>query len=140
MRFVFPSWLLPWINLTIIAIAIYMVYRVFSHSGLTKKLTKILRSRLIKKDIVKPVSFEELLVATGGYGVSSIEICGDSPILDKTILQTNLRDKNINVLAIERDGEVIPNPKADIKMIIGDKVICFGKLEDIRNEICVIPK
>ncbi|MFH1355134.1 MAG: hypothetical protein ABIH19_03190, partial [Candidatus Omnitrophota bacterium] len=85
LHLVFPSWLLPWINLTIIITFLYIVYRFSTHSKLTRKITSMLRARLIKRDIIKSVSFEELLVATGGYGVSSIEISKDSPILDRTI-------------------------------------------------------
>ncbi len=70
---VIPSRLLPWINLLIVSVCIYSIYRIFTHSRFTKKITDTLRARIVKNDIIKPVSFEELLVATGGYGVSSIE-------------------------------------------------------------------
>ena len=43
----------------------------------------------------------------------------------------------IAVLAIERQGEIIPNPQANTIITLGDKLICFGKLENIRNTICV---
>ena len=78
LHLVFPSWLLPWINLLIIAASIFAIYRFFTHAKITQKLTEALRARIIKKEIIKPVSFEELLVAIGGYGVSSIEICKDN--------------------------------------------------------------
>ena len=103
-------------------------------------MTNILRERLIKKEIIKPVSFEELVVVTGGYGVSNIEVCNDSPILNKTLRQANLRIHNINVLVIERNGETIPNPPGDTKIVLGDRLTCFGKLENIRRDLCKIPK
>jgi len=86
------------------------------------------------------VSFEELLVATGGYGVSSIEICKDSPILNKTIVDAKLRSHDITVLVIERNGQTIPNPSANTKVLLEDRLICFGKLSNIRSKLCVIPK
>jgi hypothetical protein len=132
---VFPSWLLPWIHLLIITASIYGIYKLFTHSSITKKITDALKKRLVNKEIIKPVSFEELLVATGGYGVSSIEIHKDSPIIDKTIFQAELRSKDITVLTIERKDEVIPNPKADTKILLNDKIVCFGKLENIKNEL-----
>lgn len=140
LHLVFPSWLLPWINLVIIVVSIYAIYRIFTHSKLTKKITNMLQERLVKKEIIKSVSFEELLVSTGGYGVSSIEVCKDSPALDKTIREADLRSSDITILAIERENQAMPNPNADTKIVLGDKLVCFGKLENIRKKLCVISK
>lgn len=136
LHLVFPSRLLPYINLVLVIIFVFIIYKVFTHSKLTSKITAVLRRRMIKKELVKPVSFEELLVATGGYGVSQIEVCKESSVLDKSLSEANLRKHDITVLAIERSGTTIPNPSADTKMLFGDKLICFGKLEDIRKKIC----
>lgn len=137
---IIPYRLLPWINLVIISLGIYSTYRIFTHSRFTKRITEALRARVVKRDIIKSVSFEELLVATGGYGVSSMEVCKDSPILNKSLLDTDLRKEGVNILAIERREEVIPNPPASAKIILGDRLICFGKLENIREKLCISPK
>lgn len=135
---VFPSRLLPWINLTIVIIAIYALYKVFTHSRFTQKITNVLRARLIKKEIIKPVSFEELLVATGGYGLTNIEITDSCPIADKSLIDSQLRGHGITVLTVERKGEIIPNPSKDTKLLLGDKLTCFGKLDHIRQEFGII--
>jgi len=131
-----PSGLMPWINLIIIIIAIYVIYKIFSNTKFARKLTNGLRQQIVKKEIIKPVSFEELVIATGGYGVSQIEISKDSPIVDKTLLESDLRKLDISVLVIERKGDAIPNPQADTKILLGDRLICFGKLESIRKGLC----
>lgn len=138
LHLIFPSYLLPWVNLTIIIISIYAIYRIFTNSRFTRKITNALKERLVKQDIIKPVSFEELLVATGGYGVSSIEVCKGSPALNKTIREADLRSLDITILAIERENQTISNPSADTKIVLGDKLVCFGKLEDIRKKLCVV--
>ena len=79
------------------------------------------------------------MIATGGYGVSQIEISKESPIIDKTLLESDLRRLDISVLAIERKGKTMPNPSADTKFLLGDKIMCFGKLENIRKELCGLP-
>ena len=134
---VIPSHLAPWINLLVTAAIIYIAYKFFTNSKLAVILTNALRSHIVKKEIIKPVSFEELVVATGGYGVSSIEVCQDSPILEKTLLESGLRQLDITVLAIEREEQTIPNPTANTKIILGDRLICFGKLGNIRNKLCL---
>ncbi|MBA7681306.1 hypothetical protein ES703_89644 [subsurface metagenome] len=129
---------LQWINLAVIAAAIYIIYKVFTNTKLAQRFTDALRRRIVKKEIIKTVSFEELMVATGGYGVSKIEICKDSPVLDKTLLESGLRGRDITVLAVIRAGETMPNPSAKTKIALGDELVCFGRLENIRNTICVV--
>lgn len=138
LHLVFPSRYLPLVNLLALAAAAYLVYRIFTHSRVTNRLTNALRSRIIKRRLVKPVTFEELLIATGGYGVSSTEIGETSPIVNKTILESALRSHDITILVIERGKEAIPNPPAETTILLGDRVICFGKLLTIRKELCGI--
>ena len=138
LHLVFPSRLLPLINLIIVIITLYTMYRIFTHTKITRKLTDLLRRRIIKKQIIKPVSFEELLVATGGYGVSNIEITKEKSLLNKTLAETRLRDQDITVLVIEREGNTIPNPHRDTKILYGDKLTCFGKLDSIRRQFQLV--
>ena len=138
LHLVFPASFLPWINLAIVAASIYVIYKLFTHTRLTKKITNILRRRIIKRELVKPVSFEELLVSTGGYGVSNIEVTTDSPVVDKTLIETALRANDITVLAIERGRDIIANPHRDTRILLGDRLICFGKLDNIRKQLHLV--
>jgi Trk K+ transport system NAD-binding subunit len=79
-------------------------------------------------------------VATGGYGVSRIKICNDSPILNKNIKEADLPKSNILILAVERDGNITPNPSPDTQVMLGDSLICFGKFIDIRRKVCLEPQ
>jgi len=135
---VFPSALLPWINLAIVTVSVYIIYKVFTHTKVTKKITDLLKKRIIKKELVKPVSFEELLVSTGGYGISNIEVTDDSSVANKTLIETALRSNDITVLVIERGRDIIPNPHRDTKILLGDRLVCFGKLDNIRSKLHLI--
>ena len=130
-----PSWLRPFINLIIIVAAIYIIYKVFTNTKIARKLTDSLRKRIIKKDIIKSVSREELALATGGYGVSKIQISESNPIVGKALSESGLRKDDITVLAIIRDDSTIPNPVANRKILSGDELICFGKLDIIRKRL-----
>jgi hypothetical protein len=140
LHLVVPRTALPWMKLTIIIAFLYVVYKLFTRSWLVAKLTKFLRARMIKRKLIKPVSFEELIVATGGYGLSDIEITKDSPVLDKTIKDANLRKDDINILVVEREGTAVSNPPSDMQILLGDRLVCFGKLEKIREKLCVTSK
>jgi len=41
-------------------------------------------------------------------------------------------------LAVERGEVTIPNPSANTKILLGDTLICFGKLGNIRRTLCEV--
>lgn len=129
-----PGFSVQLINLMIIVVAVYVIYRIFTNTRIAKKLTDSLRNRLIKREILQPVSFEELLLATGGYGVSTVKISENHPLSDKKLSESGLRQEDITVLAIVRGEDTMPNPRANAKILSGDELVCFGKLENIRKK------
>ena len=131
--------LVKWVNLAIIVVVVYGIYRTFTYEKFVSKMTSFLRKKIIKKEIFQKVSFEELLLATGGYGISRITVSAGSPVLNKTLANSQLREYDITVLATVRSGETIPNPSANMKILLSDELICFGKLENIRNRISMNP-
>lgn len=134
-----PGFLIPWINLLFIVVVLYVGYRLATNKGFVKRVTGTLRTKIITKEIFKAVSFEELLMLAGGYGVSKIDVSSDNPLVGKTLTQSDLRKSDIMVLAIVRAEETIPNPAANTKILSGDELISFGKLENIRRK-CVPKK
>ena len=134
-----PTYLVVWVNLAIIIVVVYGIYRVFTHEKFARRLTNFLRRKIIKKEIFQKVSFEELLLATGGYGISRIAVTAGSPVLNKTLAKSQLREQDIMLLATVRGSETIPNPPANMKILLGDELVCFGKLEDIRNRVSMNP-
>jgi len=136
-RWIVPETLIPAINLTVMIIAALVVYKILTQQQIARWLTGLLRRHIVRTEIIKPVSFEELVIATGGYGVSGIEISAPSPVAGKTLLETALRARDITVLAIERQDTIIPNPRAETVIQAGDRLICFGKLDTIRAELII---
>jgi hypothetical protein len=129
-----PSAAIPWINMAILLVMVYLVYRVFNNVKFLNKLTAALRKRIIKRNMFNPVSIEELVVITGGYGVTRFEVNENSRILNKTLAESDLRKNDITVLAIIRQDKTIPNPTAGTKLLLGDELVAFGNLNNIRNE------
>lgn len=120
------------LNLLIISLAIYATFRFFTKSRYSRKLTSYLRSRVRASGIVQPVSFEELMVSTGGYGVVRTEIRSNSPFTGKPLSESGLRGKDITVLVVRRGETTIPNPSAGTKIMQGDELLCFGKLDQMK--------
>ena len=129
----------PALNLVIIAIAIYVTFRFFTHSKQAQKLTQYLRRRVRQSSIVKRVSFEELMVATGGYGVVSTEISAANPVVGKKLAKSGLKAQDIIVLAIGRGQETITNPPPDMKIQAKDRLLCFGNMDRMKKEFQASP-
>jgi len=90
--------------------------------------------------IAAQVNFPEIdlrqrLTVSRGYGVAEIYIPEGSEYIGKSIKESGLRDKDIIVLTLYRDTTVIPNPRSQRQLESGDRLLCFGKLELMRDLI-----
>ena len=128
-----PPTILAAANLVIIVAVVYFTFKFFTRTRFARRITEFLRERVARKEIISAVSFEELAVVTGGYGVSRIQVGSQSTLPNRSIQDSGLRSKDITVLAVVRSGETIPNPTAGTRIQLDDQLICFGKLESIRE-------
>ncbi len=79
------------------------------------------------------IDLRQRLTVSRGYGVTEIHIPDGSEYVGKTVSESGLRDKDINVLTLHRGTTVIPNPRSDRRLEAGDRLLCFGKLELMRD-------
>ncbi|MCF8069760.1 MAG: RimK family alpha-L-glutamate ligase [Desulfobacterales bacterium] len=90
--------------------------------------------------IAAQVNFPEIdlrqrLTVSRGYGVAEIYIPEGSIYIGKTIQESGLREKDIIILTLKRDTTVIPNPRSQRQLEADDRLLCFGKLELMRDFI-----
>jgi hypothetical protein len=130
-----PLWSVRGVNMGLIIIALFVVYKVFTNKKFTQKLTSYLRKKILKKKFFRPVTFEELVLLTGGYGITRLEVAARNPLIDKSLAESDLRKNDITILAILRGDDTIPNPSADTKIKKSDELVLFGKLENIRSQM-----
>lgn len=88
--------------------------------------------------IAAQVDFPELdvrqrLTVSRGYGVTELHIPEGSEYVGRTILESGLRERDVNVLTLNRGTTVIPNPKPSRDLQAGDRLLCFGRLESMRD-------
>ena len=126
------------IKVAFIALVVFTIYKIITHTKLSTTITEMLKKKVVNRSFIKPVSFKELLVATGGYGVSSIKVFKDSSLENRTLHDAKLEAHDIIILALEKSGKVTTNPPAQTKITVGDKLICFGKLDTIRDKLAGI--
>lgn len=88
--------------------------------------------------IAEQVAFPELdirqrLTVTKGYGVAELQIPAGLDLVGKTIAESQLRERDIAVLTLHRGTNVISNPKSSRVLEAGDRLLCYGKLESMRD-------
>jgi ribosomal protein S6--L-glutamate ligase len=90
--------------------------------------------------IANQVAFPEIdvrqrLSISTGYGVAELLVHNNGDFVGKTLGETDLSDRDITVLTVNRGSTVIPNPRKGTTLEAGDRLLCFGKLEEMRSMI-----
>ena len=88
--------------------------------------------------VERQVSFPELdirqrLTISAAYGVAELAIGESSGMVGRTIAESGLRDKDLVVLTLQRGIDVISVPKSSRVLEANDRVLCYGKLELMRD-------
>ena len=79
------------------------------------------------------MDLRQKLTVTRGYGVVEIVIGETSSLAGCSIETSGLRDRDIVVLTLSREGKTIPNPKGSRELQAGDRLLCFGKYANVRD-------
>lgn len=107
--------------------------------------TKLDVAGTIADYIANQVAFPEIdirqrLTVTHGYGVAEISVPEGSELVGKTIEESGLRDRDLLVLTLNRDTAVVSNPRGTRVLQPGDRLLCYGRLETMRDLIPELPR
>jgi ribosomal protein S6--L-glutamate ligase len=83
------------------------------------------------------IDLRQRLTVSHDYGVAEIVIPAGSKLVGLSVRESDLREKDINVLSLHRGTTVIPNPRSDREIQAGDRLLCFGRLSLMQE---MIPK
>jgi ribosomal protein S6--L-glutamate ligase len=81
------------------------------------------------------IDIRQRLTVSRGYGVAEIHVPEGSEFVGQTIDSSGLSEQDINVLTLYRGTTVIPNPRLKRTLEPGDRLLCFGKLDAMRDMI-----
>ena len=68
-----------------------------------------------------------------GFGMTVVH--GAADLIGKTLGESGLWDRDITVLTLHRGTTVIPNPRKGVVLESEDRLLCFGRLEEMRSMI-----
>jgi ribosomal protein S6--L-glutamate ligase len=86
------------------------------------------------------IDVRERLAVSTGYGVAELVVHGDADLVGKSLGESGLRDRDITVLTLHRGSLVVPNPFSKHVLQAEDRLLCWGKLEEMRSMIPERPK
>jgi len=119
-----------------------LVMEVNSSPGLEgiERATQLDVAGAIVDYLANQVAFPEIdvrqrLSVSTGYGVAEILVHNNGTFVGKTLGESGLADRDITVLTVNRGSVVIPNPRNRVVLEAGDRLLCFGKLEEMRSMI-----
>lgn len=88
----------------------------------------------VAENVAHPeMDIRQRLTVTRGYGVVEIAIGERSSMVGATLEASGLRERDITVLTLSRDGKTIPNPNGSRVLQVGDRLLCFGKYANVRD-------
>ncbi|CAG7604877.1 RimK family alpha-L-glutamate ligase [Leucobacter soli] len=95
--------------------------------------------------IANQVAFPEIdvrqrLSVSTGYGVAELVMHAGAEQVGKQLGDLGLWDRDITVLTLHRGVQVIPNPRKHVVLEPEDRLLCFGKLEEMRSMIPERPR
>jgi ribosomal protein S6--L-glutamate ligase len=119
-----------------------LVMEVNSSPGLEgiETATKLDVAGAIIDYIANQVAFPEIdvrqrLTVSTGYGVAELVVHAGADLVGKLIGESGLSERDITVLTLHRGTMVIPNPRQGHRLEAEDRLLCFGKLEEMRSMI-----
>lgn len=119
-----------------------LIMEVNSSPGLEgiERATKLDVAGAIIDYISDQVGFPEIdvrqrLSVSTGYGVAEIIVYSNADFVGKRLADSGLGERDITVLTLHRGATVMPNPKGDLVLEASDRLLCFGKLDEMRSMV-----
>ena len=116
------------INLGIIIVALYLIYRLALWRGLTARMREFMRRHLLKHYGLCRPSLEEMLKVHEGFGVVRLVIQEGLPLVGHPLSKLGLKTKKVQILSISRGEKAIAIPGGGDFLLAGDVVICYGDM------------
>jgi hypothetical protein len=122
----------PSLNVVIVVAALFILYRIASNQAFARRITAKIHETLREKLHFDNVEVQELMRQSEGYGVASVLVGKEAKVIGLPLSKSGFSEQDLMVLSVERDDELIPVPKATTTIEAGDRLICYGKLENLK--------
>jgi hypothetical protein len=121
------------ISIFILTAGIYIIYRLMSRTGLTRKWERFIQGKFIMSQAFERSTTEDLLHLVEGYGLVRATITQDSSLISHSSIEINTEGHPFLVVGIERDKKWISLPKSREIIKEGDKLVVYGELNVLKE-------
>lgn len=119
------------------AVAILAVLVAISASRFVKsKFDRIAEGFLSRKlKNIRYSHIEKILNLSPEYNIYEFVVDSKSALCNRTLREVRLMDDYMQVLKIDRGVEVLDFPRADTRILAGDRLIVYGRISSIENMV-----
>ncbi len=121
------------VTVLILVAGAYALYRFYVGRSLSRRFSDWVAKKVEAHLTLRERPVHEVLVLAEGYGVAEVRIGEDAVCAGKSLQNARLRERGLLVLAIRRDGEVLPAPRGGDRIEPGDRLVCYGDLERLHK-------
>ncbi len=79
------------------------------------------------------IDVRQRLAVSTGYGVAELVVHAGADIVGTTLGESGILERDITVLTLNRGTTVIPNPRRGQVLQAEDRLLCFGKMDEMRS-------
>lgn len=123
----------PSATLLLVALAIGSIYFLSKRKRLSNRLYSYVRKRLLETAKLEETNVEEVLNQSGEFGLVRLFVSPSSVLAGKKIMDSGLKERDIIILSVQNENEIIPNPKATQQIPPNSTLICYGRLSAFRG-------
>lgn len=119
----------------VIVIFLFVIL-IFHKSSLLEKIENKIEDKILKSELWNKINSKTsiLITSSRGYGIYEVYISKTNRLVGKSIKESELKSKDIEVLNIDKGDKFIKFPLPDYVFDIFDKVTVYGNLKNIREE------
>jgi hypothetical protein len=119
-------------RLGIILVSILILYRIIIGSRFGNQILQWFRKPLMGLILKEAPAVEEVFQFGEGWGISLIIIKPDSKNIGLTLADLQA-EEDVDVLALDRAGNLLPRPAREEKVLEGDRLLLYGSSRIVRK-------
>lgn len=123
------------INILLLAVGIFVIYKIATSKGFIKRWENYIEEKLIKYRPFEEAPVEDLLHLFEGFGLVRATIAENSKWVGASISNVCSSDRGIIFLGIERGRMWIPAPTSSETIQAGDSLVVYGELDVLKTEL-----
>ena len=123
------------LNVGLLMLGVAVIYVVATRTGLARRWELFVERRLARSAVFDDEPAEELLHIAEGYGLMTVTFSESVSHADRTSSTEVLALAGYPVVGIDRAGKWLATPTLDEKLIPGDRVVVYGRLQDMKKTL-----